>query len=282
MNGNEGIGTPSVLWIGGAQWSGKTSVARILADRYGLQPYEYDYHDSRGHSERATSRPDLYPAKHRAGLRSLDEAWVLRTPEQMAAEDQAIFDDRFRMTIDDLSRLPPDPPVVAQGWGLRPRLIAPLLDSPRRAIFLVPSEEFRDHQLRSLPRAAAVSFECSDPALAQRNRLARDRLLAVDVVESARALGLRTVVVDGSLSVDETVELVENHFRPFLPEPRPSFIDYHRREMEHVRLGDHETALQVALEARGLFAEQQSTTWFWVAAGLVGAGRIDEALDTIE
>jgi hypothetical protein len=119
MNGNEGIGTPSVLWIGGAQWCGKTSVSRILADRYGLQPYEYDYYDSRGHSERAARRPDLYPAKHRGGLRSLDEAWVLRTPEQMAAEDQAIFDDRFRMTIDDLSRLPPDPPVVAQLTGDR-------------------------------------------------------------------------------------------------------------------------------------------------------------------
>jgi adenylylsulfate kinase-like enzyme len=51
----------SVLWIGGAQWAGKTTVARILWERHSLQLYQYDYHDSRGHAARADARPDLYP-----------------------------------------------------------------------------------------------------------------------------------------------------------------------------------------------------------------------------
>jgi len=55
----------SVLWIGGAQWTGKTSVARILSERHRLQLYQYDYHDSRGHAARAAARPDLYPHMHR-------------------------------------------------------------------------------------------------------------------------------------------------------------------------------------------------------------------------
>ena len=31
------------LWIGGAQWSGKTTVAEAIATRHGLTVYHYDY-----------------------------------------------------------------------------------------------------------------------------------------------------------------------------------------------------------------------------------------------
>ncbi|MFB6397429.1 hypothetical protein [Polymorphospora lycopeni] len=42
----------NVLWIGGAQWAGKTTVAAILTSRYGLTHYHCDYHDSRAHEDR--------------------------------------------------------------------------------------------------------------------------------------------------------------------------------------------------------------------------------------
>jgi hypothetical protein len=41
------------LWIGGGQWAGKSTVARLLAVRYGLTAYHYDYHDARAHSAKA-------------------------------------------------------------------------------------------------------------------------------------------------------------------------------------------------------------------------------------
>jgi adenylylsulfate kinase-like enzyme len=44
------------LWIGGAQWAGKSTVARILAHRHGLTAYHYDYHDARGHEDRRIAR----------------------------------------------------------------------------------------------------------------------------------------------------------------------------------------------------------------------------------
>lgn len=34
----------NALWIGGGQWAGKSTIARILALRYGLTAYHYDYH----------------------------------------------------------------------------------------------------------------------------------------------------------------------------------------------------------------------------------------------
>ncbi|MGC5018679.1 hypothetical protein [Micromonospora sp. DT47] len=40
------------LWIGGAQWAGKTTLAATLALRYGLTAYLYDRRDARAHEDR--------------------------------------------------------------------------------------------------------------------------------------------------------------------------------------------------------------------------------------
>ncbi|MGD9890788.1 MAG: hypothetical protein AB7R89_05150 [Dehalococcoidia bacterium] len=210
-----------VLWIGGAQWSGKTSVAQLLAARHPLLLYVYDYHDARSHADRSCADPERFPHSHAflAALdRNPDDVWVTPSPDVMAADARHSFRERFAMVCEDLAALPAGVPVLAEGWGLRPDLIAPLLDDRRRAVFLVPTEDFRERQVRTLPRAGRLQTPgVSDPDRAQRNRVERDRLLARDVVESATRLGLRVITVDGSQSVAEVAALVEAQFRPFLP-----------------------------------------------------------------
>lgn len=212
---------PSVLWIGGAQWAGKTTVARHLAMRYPLISYSYDYHDARAHSDRARANPERYPRLHDvlATLdRDADAIWVRSTPHEMAARTRQVWLERFDMVLDDLAAMPPAVTVIAEGWGLRPDFVAPRIDSPRQAIFLAPTEEFRQQQLAKLPRAGQfIPRGESDPERAQRNRVERDRLLAHEVVERAEALGLRVVHVDGSLGPEQMRELVEEHFKPYLP-----------------------------------------------------------------
>ncbi|MEY9926665.1 hypothetical protein ABH926_001287 [Catenulispora sp. GP43] len=198
------------LWIGGAQWAGKSTVARILAHRHGLTAYHYDYHDARGHQDRRIAR--------RVALgQSLqdpppDTVWVHTTPEAMAAETLAGFPDRFDWALDDLRGLYSPRPIIAEGWGLRPELVAPLLDSPHRMVVLVPSEDFRRHQLNTLPRAAAMGIQTSDPARAQANRVARDRLVAEDAVRQAEAHGIRVIEVDGSRAAFAVADEVTEWF----------------------------------------------------------------------
>jgi hypothetical protein len=210
-----------VLWIGGGQWAGKTTVAHLLLARHPLLFYAYDYHDARSHADRSRADPRRYPSRHAFFLaldRHPDEAWVTPTPEAMAAGTLQSFVERFEMVVEDLLAMPAGPPILAEGWGLRPELVAPLLDSPRKALFLVPSEEFRQHQIRTLPRASQVqALGVSDPERAQRNRVERDRILTRDVVASARRHGLRVIEVDGSLDAAGVAALAEEQFRPFLP-----------------------------------------------------------------
>jgi hypothetical protein len=207
----------ATLWIGGGQWAGKSTIARLLAVRYGLTAYHYDYHDARAHNDRRIAR--------RVGLGEPtaepdpDTMWVHPTPEEMAAETLAGFPIRFNWALDDLRALVSGRPIIAEGWGLRPELVAPIIDSPRRMIVMVPTPEFRQHQLRELPRAATFSHQVSDPTRAQHNRLARDRLVAEEAARTARRLGIRVIDVDGSHDAQAVTEIVADHFTPYLPPP---------------------------------------------------------------
>jgi len=204
------------LWIGGAQWAGKSTVAIILARRYGLTVYRYDYQDARAHDDRRVARrvrlgePPEGPDQ--------ESVWQNTTPKKMAAETLAGFPIRFEWALDDLRALVSGRPIIAEGWGLRPELVAPLLDSPRRMVVLVPSEAFRQHQLRALPRTGPETFigRVSDPERAQRNRIDRDRLIAEDAVRSAREHGIRVIEVDGSVDAEGVADLVAEQFSPFL------------------------------------------------------------------
>jgi hypothetical protein len=195
----------------------KSTVARILALRYGLTAYHYDYHDARGHDDRRIAHrirfgePPFGPDS--------EAVWVNATPDQMAADALAGFTVRFEWALDDLRGLVSGRPIIAEGWGLRPELVAQIIDSSRRMVVMVATEAFRRRQLRELPRAAKISSQVSDPAQAQRNRLARDRIVADDAVRSARSLGIRVIEVDGTRDADAIADVVAHHFQPHLPIP---------------------------------------------------------------
>jgi 2-phosphoglycerate kinase len=199
----------NALWIGGAQWAGKSTVARILALRHGITAYHYDYHDARGHNDRRIASGTPLPS-------SPDDMWVHPTPSDMAASTLAGFPARFEWVLDDLRALVSGRPILAEGWGLRPELVAPLIDSPRRMVVVVPTPEFCEHQVRVLPRAGALPAEVSDPARAQRNRLERNRLVAEDAVRRAGVLGIRVIEVDGTRDAEAIADDVADHFAPFL------------------------------------------------------------------
>ncbi|OXM69918.1 hypothetical protein [Amycolatopsis vastitatis] len=173
------------LWIGGAPWTGKSTVARLLADRHGLAAY---HHDDR-------TRPETTPADDIPAVEQLTVAL-------------AEFRQRFQYALDDLRVWESPRPIVAEGWALRPELVAPLVDSPRRMVVLVPTELFRQHQLRHRPDEPAIPR--------QRTRLTRDRMLAAQAVRSARERGIRVIEIDGRLDPAGVTDVVAEHFHEYL------------------------------------------------------------------
>jgi hypothetical protein len=84
-------------------------------------------------------------------------------------------------------------------------------------VVMVPTEGFRKYQLTRLPRAGTIGHQVSDPGLAQRNRIERDRLIAEDAVRNARRLNVRVIEVDGTHDAVAMASVVAEHFREFLP-----------------------------------------------------------------
>lgn len=196
-----------VLWIGGGTGAGKTTVAKAIAERHGLERYDYDWHDARDHSDR--TRVDRHPYRAAFLAMSMDDRWVTRSPAQMAEAEVLEFRERFELVLEDLAAMG-SPDVVAEGFGLLPELVASHLASRRQALFLLPTPAIRERNYAA--RGWTGIDGTSDHALASRNKLDRDALLTEYVRRTARAHDLFALELDGSETIDDVVSLAERHF----------------------------------------------------------------------
>jgi hypothetical protein len=202
-----------VLWIGGGPQAGKTTLSRLLAGKWDLKIYNLDWHAVREHA----GRPGTTVAEFQR--LSMDERWAVPSVVHLFERSVAIWQDGFALVLEDLLALPDSRLIVAEGPGAFPWCVAPLLSSPRQAIFLVPTRERREIVAgRRWGTGQLDRF----PGIVERERAltkirARDAMLDARIVSSCAELGLRCERLDGSLDLDASLALVEDHFRDHLP-----------------------------------------------------------------
>jgi hypothetical protein len=192
-----------VRWIGGSVCAGKSSVARVLAERTPLRLYHCDQHEA---EHVARSHPDRHPTMAAFSALSMDERWVRRSPEAMAESSARWHVERFDLIVADLLAGPRDPPSLVEGFGLFPELVSAVIRQAHQAVWLVATPAFLTAM--RYRRGMTVPDQTSDPERARRNLIARDILMADRARRSAAECGLPLVEVDGSRSIDETARLV--------------------------------------------------------------------------
>lgn len=200
-----------VVWLGGATDSGKTTAAKKLANRHGWQSYHYDKYDQ-SHHEMLAKKPGVHLPFFD---NTLDERWVNPSPEDLLKRSLRSFKLRWPLVVEDLLALSPTQPIIAEGFGLLPELIVPFLSHKHQAIWFVPTKAFKQ---ASFARRGKPSFaaKTSDPRKAKMNLFNRDILLADLIKAKVSAHGYRLHEVDGSLSIEETTNLLEAHFSLYL------------------------------------------------------------------
>jgi hypothetical protein len=189
-----------VRWIGGGSGAGKTNIARRLAADYGLRLYSCDLAQS-DHTRR--SNPADHPLLHDFLVMGMDERWVNRPPPVMVKTFHGFAGEGFELILEHLLALPKEPLILAEGYKLLPRLVAPLLSGPNQAVWLVPTPQFRGAALESRGSTWDIPAKTSNPEQALANLLTRDWLFTDEVVKQAAGLRLRVIEIDGSLSLDE-------------------------------------------------------------------------------
>lgn len=196
-----------VRWLGGSVCSGKTTISDALAAQYGLRVYHCDRHE-RDHIAR--SQPDRHPTLAAPHSFTMDEYWLLPSPEQLAARSRAFNLERFELIVEDLLAMPQDRPILAEGFGLLPECVVPVLTAPRHALWLIAQPDFlaamRDKRGMTAPSLT------SDPPRARANIIARDVLMAARLRASVIHHGLTLVTVDGTAPIEATEAVVAQHF----------------------------------------------------------------------
>lgn len=203
-----------VLWLGGPSDAGKTTVTQILLQRsLRWQWYPCDLHEYNHLIARAD--PVLHPANYRNIGRPLDEQWVHTTPQELFTDALVTNIERFPMIVEDLIKMPTRPPVLVEGPRLFPALVAPVLNHPQQALWLLPTEEFAQESLarRNKPTQRSRS---SDPERFRRNFVGRDQLLHEYIVAEVHRLGLPWIKVDGSRDPEDIADEVQAHFESYL------------------------------------------------------------------
>ena len=195
-----------VYWIGGGSAAGKSTVARRVAARHGLRVYATD-DVMAAHARRSTA--ERSPLLHEFMAMDMDERWVTRSPRTMLETFHWFRGEGFEQIVDDLLGLPREPGVIAEGFRLLPRLVRPLLAEPTRAVWLLPTPDFRHAVVESRGgRDWGFLARTSDPDRALRNLLERDRLFTDLLREETGRLELPAIEVDDAMTEDDLVRRV--------------------------------------------------------------------------
>lgn len=193
-----------MYWIGGPPDAGKSTVADALAKRFGLTVYHCD------DSEQA-HYPQLPDGSAYRALTdaSPDERWVNRTAAAMFQRELGSFRERWPLVLKDLRNYG-DVPVVAEGFGLTPRLVATCAP-PERALFLVPNGAFKANSFEHRGKPTGAK-ETRDPERARRNALQRDTLIAEEIRLQAEVCGMRVVEVASGTGVETLTVVIAELF----------------------------------------------------------------------
>jgi 2-phosphoglycerate kinase len=199
-----------IYWIGGGSCAGKSTIANRIAAQHGLRVYATD--DAMADHAGRSSPADC-PLLHRFMAMDMDQRWVNRSPETMLDTFHWFRGEGFNFIIDDLIQFPREPRVIVEGFRLLPHLVKDLLTVNSRAVWLLPTPEFREAVVDSRG-GSAWSFlaKTSDPDKALHNLLERDRMFTDVLRDETSRLNLHAIEVNTTKTVDDIARRITDLF----------------------------------------------------------------------
>jgi len=195
--------------LGGSPCSGKSTIAEMLAAKYGFVYYKADDHDPE-HMQR--SLPDQQPILFKISKMSWEEVWS-RPPSELLDDELAYYRERFPFILEDLGELELGKPLILEGAAFLPDLINQYPVNQENVVLMVPTMDFQLHYYQQRPWIQGILKECGDPQQAFDNWMRRDALFSQEVIRQAEMSGFRTILVDGSVEIQTQFQAIQKQFR---------------------------------------------------------------------
>jgi 2-phosphoglycerate kinase len=197
-----------IYWIGGSACAGKSTLAKMYAEKFGLESYSCDEHFNE-HLKNISVNEQ--PAMYKVSTMNPNETFYTRDIEEQLRMYVQSFKEDFSFVINDLVKRS-GTPIVVEGNQLLPSLVLPYLEERHKAIWIIPTESFQRKYYQKRNWIQTVLRSTEDPAVAFDNWMTRDALFAKLVYQEATDLKLNVLKVDGRKGLRENFELIESYF----------------------------------------------------------------------
>ena len=206
---NVGTDTRTLLWLGGAPCAGKSSVAEALSAAFDLQVYRVD--DTYTGLTSSLNAVE-YPALTKWMTSSWDERWM-QPLETLLNDVIACYREHLSLVLIDLkTKGPTHRRILVEGSTLLPAELAPMLKDPRDAVWLIPTPMFQASQYAMRDWVKPVLAQCSVPDVAFANWMGRDAAFGRWLEAQVDKLGLATINIDGTATIDDVARAVAESF----------------------------------------------------------------------
>lgn len=186
-------------YIGGSPCSGKSTIAEMIVKEYGFEYYKIDDFLQK-HMERGAKEGKPYCIS--AMKMDFNQMWM-RDPQIQAIEEIAIYEEIFPYALEDLQNMGDKKPIIAEGAGFMPKLMAEQNILNSKYVCIVPTDTFQRENYSKRPWIKEFLKGCEDPHAAFDNWMTRDSMFAGRMIEQAEKFGYSSMVVDGNRGIDE-------------------------------------------------------------------------------
>ena len=198
----------NIYYIGGSPCAGKSSVAEIFSQKYGLYYFKVD--DFLDRYMQAGAQKG-HPICRKAARMNAEQIWM-REPLLQCREEFDIYREIFEFVTADLKRINWEGGIITEGAAYLPELMKQSGIPGSRYISIVPTKEFQITHYRKRDFVTLILEGCSDKEAAFCNWMDRDVLFAQEVQKQCRKENYVSIINDGTMEIDELARLVAIHF----------------------------------------------------------------------
>ncbi len=197
-----------IYFIGGSPCSGKSTIAEMISEQYGLYYFKVD-----DYLEAYIGRGNALnkPFSTQVSELSADEIWM-REPMIQNKEELEIYREIFGFIMEDLSKIEAPNGIITEGAAYLPDLMNEMQVDANSYICIVPTRNFQYHHYKLRPWVPEVLKDCTDKEQAFENWMERDSLFAVQIKDDADKLGYRTIIIDGTIGPNQIYQQVVKWF----------------------------------------------------------------------